>query len=79
MSKKSFIVILVLSLVVTYGAAYVDFVLNITTGAVGLPFGFSSFNFLGAETNQKMLILDIAFWYFIIWLVWFGIKKLTNK
>ncbi len=79
MSKKAFIIILVLSLVVTYGTAYMDFVLNITTGAAGLPFGFSSFNFLGSETNQFMLILDIVFWFFAIWLVWFGIKKLINK
>lgn len=79
MSKKSFVVILILSLVVTYGAAYLDFVFNITTGAVGLPFGFSYFNFLGSSTDQKAFLLDIVFWFGVIWLIWKAISYFFGR
>lgn len=82
MSKKAFIIILVLSLVVTYGASIVEALLNgsILMGQSGWPlrFGYSSF-FGGSSINYVMLILDIVFWFFIIWLVWFGIKRLINR
>ena len=79
MSKKAFVVILVLSVVVTYGAAFADFAFNITSGAVGLPFGFSRFNFFGAETDQRMFLLDIAFWFVIIWVIWKVFQKVASK
>ncbi|MDP3733078.1 MAG: hypothetical protein Q8Q91_00910 [Candidatus Daviesbacteria bacterium] len=78
MSKKSLVVILILSVVVTYGAAYLDFVFNVTTGQVGLPFGFSRFNFFGAETDKTMLLLDIAFWFMVIWIIWKVILKVRH-
>ena len=80
MSKKVFFIILVLSLVVTYGVAIVDVFVNKTKNIAGLPLGFSSLGlFLGGSTDYPMLILDIVFWFVVIWLVWFGIKKITNK
>lgn len=79
MSKKTFIVILVLSVVVTYGVAMLDFAFEISRGAVGLPFGFSNFNFFGSETNMTMLVIDIIFWFFIIWLLWKGLQKFLKR
>lgn len=69
MTKKSFVVILILSVAVTYGAAFVDDAINLTKNPTGLPFGFASFNFLGGSNNNLMLTLDIAFWFLIIWVL----------
>lgn len=70
MTKKSFVVILILSVVTTYGTALADFSLGISKNEIGLPFGFSRLNFLGAETENAMLFLDIIFWFLIIWGIW---------
>lgn len=80
MSKKSFAIILVLSVVVTYGVAIVDVFLNKTKNIAGLPFGFTSLGlFLGGSTDYLMLILDIVFWFFIIWVIWKVISKLVKR
>ncbi|GEM_PF-3515800 len=79
MSKKAFVVILILSVVVTYGVAYIDFVFNITTGAVGLPFGFSRFNFFGAETDKRMFLLDLVFWFVVLWVIWKVLQKVLKR
>lgn len=79
MSKKEFLVILILGGVVTYIGAYLDFAFNITTGAVGLPFGFSRFNFFGAETDQRTFLLDIFFWFVVIWGSWKLLEKVLKR
>lgn len=79
MTKKSFIVILILGVVVTYGLAWADFALGISKGAIGLPFGFSRFNFLGAETENTMLLLDIVFWFLVVWGVWKILQRVKSK
>lgn len=79
MSKKLFVVILVLSIIATYGIAFLDFTFNISKGTIGLPFGFSRFNFLGAETNYAMFTLDIVFWFVIILGIWKVIPKPRKK
>jgi hypothetical protein len=82
MSKKRFVVILVLSVVVTYGVAVVDDLRrnSLLAGEGGVPFRFSSGTLFGSgNTNYLMLTLDIFFWFVVIWIVWFGIRKLTNK
>ena len=79
MSKKSFIIILVLSVVVTYGVAFIAFATGIYKLANGFPFSFTSFNFLGAETDLTMLILDIAFWSATIWVIWKAISYLFGR
>ncbi len=66
MSIKSFIIFLVLSVVITYGVALIEFATGMAIGPVGLPFGFSQFNFLGGETNNMNLLLDIAFWFVVL-------------
>lgn len=70
MTKKSFIAILVAGIIITYLMAVVDFVLNISTGKIGLPFGFASFNLLGGSTDSLMLFLNIIFWFVIVLLIW---------
>jgi Co/Zn/Cd efflux system component len=69
-SVKEFVVILGLGVVITYAVAFLDFSLNISKGAIGLPLGFSRFNFFGAETNGIFLLVDIAFWFLIVWGTW---------
>ncbi len=80
MTKKSSVVIAILSVVVTYGVASLDFAFNISKGRlIGLPFGFSSFNFFGSETESTMLLLDIAFWFLVIWGIWKLMLRLRKK
>ncbi len=79
MTKKNFVVILILSVVVTYGVACLDFAFNISKGLIGLPFGFSSFNFFGSETEGTMLLLDIIFWFIVILGVWKILPKLFKR
>ena len=79
MSKKAFVVILILSVVVTYGAAFVDDIINSSKHTTGLPFGFASLNFLGGSTDGLMLILDITFWFVIIWIIWKAIARLFGR
>ena len=79
MSLKSGIIILVLSVAVTYGVALLQFGIGAVSGSVGFPFGFSRFNFLGGETNNVMLLLDVAFWFVALWFLWKILVKLTHK
>ena len=66
-------------MVVTYGVAMADFVFNITTGKIGMPFGFSSVSLLGSSTDYTKFLLDIAFWFIIIWIIWKALQKMTAK
>ena len=79
MNKKSFVVILVLSVVVTYIGAYIDFAFNITTGKIGIPFGFSSVSLLGSSTDYTIFLLDIVFWFVIIWIIWKLISYFSGR
>lgn len=79
MSIKSGIIILILSVVVTYGMAFVDDTINTSKYQTGLPFGFASFNFLGGSTDTTMLILDIIFWFVIIFVAWKLFTKILNR
>lgn len=79
MSKKVFVVTLILSVVVTYGVAFVDDVINTSKNPTGLPFGFASFNFLGGSNDNIMLLLDIAFWFVVIWVIWKVISYFSGR
>jgi len=81
MSKKAFVVILVLGMVVTYITAIVDILLSgsVIAGKSGIPFRFSSSSlFGGSSIDYPMLLLDIAFWFVIIWGVWKVISKIRS-
>jgi hypothetical protein len=76
MSVKSFIVILVLSVVVTYGASIIEVLFNNTLRVGGLPLRFGSFAMVGeSTTNYIYLLLDIIFWFMVI----FFTKKLIKR
>jgi hypothetical protein len=82
MSKKSFIIILILSVIVTYGAALVYDLMfgSILSGEGGVPFKFTSGSlFGGSSTNYLMLILDIVFWFFIIWIIWQVFTRILKR
>ena len=79
MTKKSFVVILILSVIVTYIAAFTDDAINLTKNPTGLPFGFASFNFMGGSNNNTLLVLDIAFWFLVLWGIWKVLQKAIVK
>ena len=79
MSKKAFVVILVLSVVVTIGIAFIGFITKNYQVMSGWPFRFTGFSFLGSTTNYTALLLDIAFWFVIIWVIWKVLQKITAK
>ena len=79
MSIKAFLIILVLSVVVTYGVAIIDDSINMGKNPTGLPFGFASFNFLGGSTDIAMLVLNIIFWFVVILIIWKVLKKIFGK
>ena len=79
-SKKAFVVILVFSLMVTYGMAFVDALMNSSANQAGLPLKFGSYALFGtASTNYLMLLLDIAFWFVIIWIIWKVISYFSGR
>ena len=80
MTIKAFVIILVLSVVVTYGVAFVDAVMNTSANQAGLTFKFGSYVLIGeANTNYTVLILDIVFWFVVIWGVWKAITYLLDR
>lgn len=71
MTKKSFVVILILSVITTYGLGIIDALANSSANQAGLPFKFGSYALFGtARTNYSILILDIIFWFAVIWGIW---------
>lgn len=76
MSKKAFVVILVFSVMMTYGVGITDALMNTSANQAGLPFKFGSYELFGtASTNYPLLLIDIAFWFVIL----FGIWKISLK
>lgn len=73
------IVFLVLGVVVTYSVAMFGFVTENVNISNGFPFEFTSFNFLGSETNQTMLVIDVIFWSIILYGIWKIILKVIKK
>jgi hypothetical protein len=67
--------ILVLSILLTYGLAILDLLINSTKRIVGVPFGFETFGFPSGNTNNFMLVLDVIFWFFIISGIWWYIRS----
>lgn len=80
MTRKSFVVILILSIAVTYGLGIVDALINSTSNQAGLPFKFGSYALFGtASTNYSILILDIIFWFLVIWGIWKLMSKKSGR
>lgn len=80
MTKKSFVVILILSVVTTYGLGIIDALTNSSANQAGLPFKFGFYALFGtANTNYSILIVDIFFWFVVIWGIWKVLPKLFKK
>lgn len=82
MSKKAFVIVLVLSVVVTYGATFVEVLLSgsVVSGKSGFPFRFGSSSlFGGSSIDYPMLLVDIVFWFVVIWGIWKILQKLISK
>lgn len=77
MTKKSFVIILILSAISTYVVAILDDLVrgSLLSGKGGLPFRFAS----GPSTDGFLLTLDIAFWFIAIWGIWKSIKRIQKK
>ncbi len=79
MGKKSFIIILVLSVVITIGVPLISFSLGQYKLAKGLPLEYVEFSFLGGSTNYSTFLIDIIFWFVIIWVVWKLLTKFLKR
>lgn len=80
MTRKSFVVILILSVVVTYGLGIIDALSNPSANKAGLPFKFGFYALFGtAYTNYSALISDIIFWFLIIWIARWIVRKVIKK
>ncbi len=82
MSKKAFIIILVLGVVASYIASIIDALVSGTliAGESGFPFKDSRGTLFGeGSVNNLMFILDIIFWFAVIWGIWKLIKNLQKK
>jgi len=78
MTKKSFVVILILSVVAMYASSIIDAVVGGTLlgGKSGFPFKDSSTTmFGGGTTNYSLMTLNIIFWFMIIWYIWKVLHK----
>ena len=80
MSKKGFVIILILSVIVTYGVAIVEGLMgNHFLAYGGIPFRFTFGSFLGGTNNNLMLMLDIIFWFVVIFGIWKLFRSLIKK
>lgn len=82
MSKKSLIVILVLSVMVTYGVSIAADLMkgSVLSGEGGIPLKFTESSlFGGTAINLIIFLIDVIFWFIVIWIVWRLLSKLTNK
>jgi len=85
MSKKNVlpvVIFLLLGLVTTYVASLIEILLSGETlaGAAGFPFRYGNSSFFGgAEVNQAMFLLDIAFWSIILFAIWKVLQFVTKK
>ena len=82
MTKKSLLIILGLSFVLTYAATFIEVLLsgNVVAGKSGFPLRFGSSSlFGGSSTNYTMLLLNIAFWFIVIWGIWKVLQRTKSK
>lgn len=80
MTKKPLVVIFILGVVITYGLGIIDALVNSSANQAGLPFKFGSYVLFGtASTNYSILVLDIIFWFMVIWGIWRLIQKPRKK
>lgn len=79
MTKKSFVIILILSIIVAIVGPVIAFGLGLGNISDGFPLEWSHFSFMGSNTNYNALLIDILFWFIIIWIIWKILSKLFKK
>lgn len=82
MSKSIFVLMVILSLIFTLSSSLLDALYRKSLlGEGGFPFRFSSgASFLGeSSTNYFILLLDILFWFIVVFLLWKIIFKIFRK
>ena len=79
MTKKSLVIILILSIFTTALWSMVTLSLGNYNLASGFPLKWSSFDFLGSDTNYLALLIDVGFWFVVIWGVWKLIQNSKKK
>ncbi len=79
MTKKLFVVILILSVVAMYVASIINAIATNTliAGESGFPFKDSRATMFGTgTTNYFLMTLNTFFWFVVIWIIW---KIFFNK
>lgn len=83
MSKKAFVVILVLSVAVTYLTPALQILisgLSFIGKDRGLPFNFVRYSFSGYSTyTVGFFVLDVIFWFVIIFFIWKVLLRISKK
>ena len=82
MSKKSLFVILMLGIVLTYVSSILDAIFNETLlgGKSGFPFKYSSSTlFGGGSIDYGLMLLNIVFWFVVVWITWKLFYKVFKK
>lgn len=82
MTKKSLILIAILSFCVTVIADILDGIINNTFigGKSGFPFKDSlSLGFEGGTSYTHMFILNVLFWFIVIWGIWKVLQRTKSK
>lgn len=79
MTRKSFLIIIILSVFLAVFLPIIAFALGVTTISYGFPLKWSTFSFLGSDTNYTSLIIDIAFWFIVIWGIWKFLFRKSKK
>ena len=79
-----YLILLVLSVIVTEAVAVIDSIQNNTFiggGSSGFPLKFSSSGnlFGGGRVHATYLLLDILFWFIVLFLNWKLLKKFVFK
>jgi len=77
MTKKSFIVVLILGVIASYVADFIDAIANNTLigGRTGFPFRDSLSSGFGGTINNYMFALNILFWFIVIFIIWKILQK----
>lgn len=82
LTKKSFIIILGISIITSYAADLIDAVISNTLigGESGFPFKDSRGTLFGEGTiNNYMVALNIIFWFVVICISWKILLKIFKK
>ncbi len=80
MGKVSFVVITVLSVLITYLLPYLNLFFPINTGVFGFPLQYGTSSFFGGSSFEQLpFLVDVGFWFVVVWSVWVVFKKFFNR